>query len=122
VSESSELEPANSGPGRDDATERLLERLHDLLMRNPLVTQSIFRTLAAEGRRFARTPEGEVLAEALAGSDLVQRGRMIWEVLTLSSFAEEDAALPSVLVQELRRAVASQGLEPALSRLFERRV
>jgi hypothetical protein len=103
-----------------DRVERVLGRLRDAVLRHPAATQAAFSALVAEGRRFARTEDGAALADALAGSELLARGRMIWEVLTMSAFVEGEDGLPSVIIDELARAASNGSLESVLSRVFER--
>ena len=102
--------------------EDALYQLQDVLLRHPMVTQAVFGSLVREGRRFANTAEGVALLDRLARSASVARARMIWEVLSLNAFVEPStSALPSVFLERVVKALAIDGLEPVLSRIFEKR-
>lgn len=108
----------------DDArdVEAVLYRLQDALLRHPMVTQTVFSWLVREGRRFATTPEGAELRDRLIASSSAARARMIWEVLSLNAFVEHaESSLPSVFLERVVKALTIDGLEPLLSRVFERR-
>lgn len=111
-------------PSVDESPEPLAEALQALrraLFEHPLAAQSAFGALVREGRRYAETAEGAEWKARLAGSELVARGRVVWEVLTQSAFTEEeDTALPSVLLDAFSRSAAVSLLEPFLSLLSER--
>jgi hypothetical protein len=107
---------------RDDADDLgdLLARVQVVVMQYPIAAQAIFRALVAEGRAFAKTPEGGALAARLADSALVRRGRLAWDVLTLRAFDDDpDVTIPSVFLDALAKTAATDALEPLLSRLFE---
>ena len=98
----------------------LLARLQTVIMQYPIAAQAIFRALVAEGRAFAKTPEGHALAGRLADSALVRRGRLAWDVITLRAFDDDpDVTIPSVFLDALAKTAATDALEPLLSRLFE---
>ena len=89
------------------------------LLEHPVAAQALFRALVAEGRRYARTPEGARWREALRGSELVQRARVVWEVGTLNVLEEDpEVVVPSRVLDAIARAAARDDLEPLLSRLF----
>lgn len=103
----------------DDALREPLRRAQRLLLEHPAAAQRIFSALVAEGRRYAETPEGAALADRLAGSELIRRGRVVWEVTTLNLLEESPpAALPTRLLDVFARATAVEALEPFLARLF----
>ncbi len=103
----------------DDRLEALLRRAQLGLIQHPVASQAIIRALVAEGRRFAQTDEGDTLRRQLAGSELVQRGRAVWEGLTLNMFTPDDrTALPSVLVDAVLGAATRDDLERVLAGLF----
>lgn len=89
------------------------------IARHPVAAQSVFSALVAEGRRYGATPEGAALRESLARSDLIRRGRVLWEVATLNVLEERpEGALPSKVVDALVQAAATPDLERMLGRLF----
>ena len=104
----------------NDALETVLAAVRGALMRHPLAAQAAFATLAAEGRAYARTPEGNEALQRLARSELVSRLRLIWESLGMTAFSEHgEAALPSFFVDGIVRAASEQGLEALLSKAFD---
>jgi len=103
----------------DDALHAPLRRAQRLLLEHPAAAQRIFSALVAEGRRYAETPEGAALAERLAGSELIRRGRVVWEVTTLNLLEEAPpSVLPTRLLDVFAHATAVEALEPFLARLF----
>ncbi len=106
----------------EDELSSALQNAHRLLLKHPVAARAAFRALAAEGRRFAATPEGKQWAARLAGSDLMRRGRSLWEVATLGMLEERSTQmLPTQLLDALCHAVARPDLEPALARAAEPR-
>jgi hypothetical protein len=100
------------------ATLRALERV---IFKYPMAIQAAFSALAAEGRRYAGTPEGSLWQRRLAAAHSMGRARMLWEVLSLSAFTEKNAGpLPGVFVESLVRVLRTRHLEPLLSRVFEK--
>ena len=99
-----------------------LSRVQRAIFKYPMATQAIFSALVAEGRRFAKTPEGAEWRERLRRAEQSDRARMLWEVLSLSAYTEQaDGALPSLLLENLARAIKTRHLEGLLSKVFEKR-
>jgi hypothetical protein len=91
----------------DDPLVELLREAQLALLRHPVASQTAIRALVAEGRRFARTPDGRRWAARLAGSELVRRGRAAWEGSALGMFEEtSDTMLPSSLVDAIVSVLA----------------
>jgi hypothetical protein len=110
-------EAAEVDPG-DAAVAALLRRAQVLLLRHPIAAQAAFAALIAEGRRFAATPEGAEHAAALAGSDLVHKGRRVWDAVGMSLLEDDPATVvPSAYLEALFRAARSANLEGLLGRL-----
>lgn len=105
-----------------DPEDELFEALgsaQTAMARYPIAAQALFSALVAEGRRYAKTPEGAALQARLAGSDLIRRGRVLWEVGTLNVLEEHpEGVLPSKVVDALVQASATPDLERMLARLF----
>lgn len=100
---------------------RILREAQYLLLAHPVAAQAAFSAFVAEGRRFAETSAGRAWSERLAGSELMQKGRVAWEVVTMKLLEESPPdVLPQAYVQALAKAAASPELEPLLSRLFLR--
>lgn len=115
-------EPARRVVLRDpeDELAQVLRRAQLLLIQHPVAAQAIFRAFVAEGRAFAETAEGRRLREELAGSELIRRGRVVWEVGTLNLLEEDgETVLPSKLLDAVVQAAGVEALEPFLSKLFE---
>ena len=95
-----------------------LSRAQSWILQNPLAAQAIFSALVAEGRHFASTDAGAKWARAFAESDLVRKGRLVWEATTLNLLEERaESALPTTYLEVLRRAVGAKDFEELLSRL-----
>ena len=116
--------PSSNGNGRrkneQDENELfdMLTRLQLWVLQNPMAAQAVFAALVAEGRRFASTNAGARWARALGESDLVRKGRLVWEATTLNLLEErEGAVLPTTYLEVLRRAVMTKNFEALLARL-----
>lgn len=109
-------------PALSDADREIVELLRAgqvLLMKYPIAARAAIRALVAEGRRFAETPEGRAWKEDLADSDLVRRGRIVWEGCSLNLLEDhQPTQLPSALLEAVLAAAASSNLEAMLSELF----
>jgi hypothetical protein len=104
----------------EDDLSAMLRRAQMLLLQYPVAAQALFRAFVAEGRAFAETPEGRRLRDELADSELIRRGRVVWEVGTLNLLEENpETVLPSKLLDAVVQAAGVSALEPFLSRLFE---
>jgi hypothetical protein len=105
------------GPEEEELT-GVLRGLRSVLLQHPLASQAAFSALVAEGRRFAATPEGAEWKAALAGSDVVHKGRQVWEALSLGLVEEEPSTVvPSTYLEALFQATALPELEALLRRL-----
>ncbi len=103
----------------EDGLLAALRQAQRLIVRYPVAAQALFAAAVAEGRAYAATPEGAALRERLKGSELIRRGRVVWEVGTLNVLEEEPATLlPSKVMDALARAASVPDLEPMLTRLF----
>lgn len=103
----------------DDELTAILREAQLLLLRHPLAAQALFRSVVAEGRRFARTEEGQRIGEQLADSELIRRGRVLWEVGTLQLLEEEaPTMLPSKLLDAFVQAANDGNLERSMIGLF----
>lgn len=104
----------------EDELSRLLYELRWLVLQHPVAAQAAYRALVAEGRAYAETEEGRRWRERFAGSELVRRGKSVWELGTLGMLdAESDRVLPSQLVEAFARAASRRDLEDALARRLE---
>ena len=69
----------------DDALGDALEASRRAINTHPIAAQAIFSALAAEGRRYAMTEEGRALVARLASSPWIERVRMVWETVSVTS-------------------------------------
>lgn len=103
----------------DNALARLLRDGQRLLMRNPQAAHAVVRAFVAEGRRFAETPDGREWKAALARSEVIRRGELIWEFYGLDALIEaEPTLLPSAWLDAIAAATANPDLETILSTLI----
>lgn len=116
---------ARSSPGprivlreADDELLPILQEAQILLLKHPVAAQAALRALVAEGRQFAQTPAGQRWVAKLAASELVRRGRMLWQGSLLNMLEENsDTLLPSALLDAIISAVASEDLTTLLAQL-----
>jgi hypothetical protein len=98
----------------------LLRKVHRALFRHPIAVQAAFSSLVAEGKRYARTPEGAAWRAQLMGARETANAQLLWEILSTRSFTEQaDGVLPSTLVDALSRAIRFRQVEPLLARILE---
>lgn len=98
----------------------VLREAQFLLLKHPVAAQAAFAAFVAEGRRFACTDDGRRWQERLRGSDLVRKGRVVWEVVTLKMLEESPTdVLPTAYLEAMVRATSTAELEPLLARLFD---
>ncbi len=103
---------------REDDLVALLREAQCLLLKYPAAAQAAFKAFVAEGRTFAATPAGRWWVERLAGSDLVRRGRELWESSALNMLEESaPGVLPSSLMDAMVRAIMQSDLARVLQRL-----
>jgi hypothetical protein len=94
----------------------VLREAQRLVFKYPVAAQGIARAFVEEGRRFAQTEDGEAWRAHLAASDLLKRGRALWDVGTLGSLRERsETTLPTVMVDAFVQAAASGDIESLLA-------
>lgn len=96
-----------------------LGRLRRAILLHPEGARALYASLVAEGRRFARSPEGERWAKRLATSPRMRRLRLAWEVVTLSVLdgAEASATLPTAWIDALYALAGRSDMEEALAHI-----
>jgi hypothetical protein len=74
--------------------------------------------LAAEGRAYGQTPDGEELSRRLARSEFVSRLRSAWEIVAFGVAGGDasTATFPSAAVQAFARAVMQPSFEARMRR------
>jgi hypothetical protein len=111
-----------SPPAGHDGLFEQLSTAQSWVIQHPVEAQTIFAALVEEGRRFAQSAAGARWAAALADSDLVRKGRLVWEATTLNLLEERPGSvLPTTYLDVLRKAVATREFEDLLSRLRQGR-
>jgi hypothetical protein len=76
--------PPEDAPEEDRALFELLVRTRRAVFGNPSAARRVYDLLAAEGRRYAATPSGAELRDALVASEAVDHLRRIWDTVSLS--------------------------------------
>lgn len=95
----------------------LLGEFSAMVRRHPVAMQAVCHALVAEGRRFVKTPEGRAWEARLAGSELIRRGRMLWEASELDLLDDRgDARLPTAFVDALVGVLTSTDFVKRLRR------
>jgi hypothetical protein len=103
----------------DEELVQILREGQFLILRHPVAAQAALQALVAEGRRFAETADGRRWKDRLARSELIRRGRMIWQGSVLNMLEEDSPApLPSAFLDAVLAASASENLPALLSQLF----
>ena len=98
----------------------VLRAAHRAMFRHPAAMQAALSALAAEGRRYAQTPEGAELKARLAESEIMHRARVLWSVTTMGVFEDEpDVTMPSAILESICRVATSTALEAHAVRLME---
>jgi hypothetical protein len=114
-----ELLPPPAAGGEDAELVDLFRALQRTLFRHPLAFRAAFAALAAEGRRFAGTPEGEACRQRLAASELLPRARLFGRMLGFSMLEEDEPErLPSAYLEGLFRLAGHPDADRVLDRLF----
>lgn len=103
-----------------DELSQLLGELRWLTLRHPVAARSAVHALVEEGKRFAATEAGKEWRERLRGSELVQRGQVLWEIGTWGSLeSDEEHMLPTQVIDAFSRASARRDLERAIAARVE---
>jgi hypothetical protein len=90
---------------RDDETIQRLREAQALLVKYPVAGQAAFAALVREGRRFAKTREGQRWKRRLAPSPLLAQARTLFEGVARGLATEHGGALPSTYIDALVQAL-----------------
>ena len=105
--------------GHDEDTADTLRALQRAVLRHPVAARAALGSLRAEGRAFARTPEGARWAEALRHSPAVAQARLAFDTTTLGALGDAShGVLPGAFVDALVQAGASDDLTGLLAQVF----
>lgn len=104
----------------NDSLMSVLRFIQRLLVRNPRALSAILQAVVAEGYRFAKTPEGQHWKESLTRSELMLRGRLIWDSYGFSSLMDTaPALLPSDWLELIVSGLMNTDLEATLTQLID---
>lgn len=96
-----------------------LRRLQRAILLHPLAAQALFYAFVEEGRAHAKTAEGAVWLERLRDSELIIRGRVVWDALTVRALEDNaETILPTAVLEALVKATADAGMERLAESLF----
>jgi hypothetical protein len=106
--------------GAERTVFELLVGARRAVLGNPVAARSVHDLLVAEGRRFADTPAGAELRDALVASDAVENLLRVWETLSLNVLdgpASPNAA-PDAWAELLVDAIIGHGLDDSVLARF----
>jgi hypothetical protein len=113
--------PPQGTAGPERAVFELLLGARRAVLGNPAAARGVHDLLVAEGVRYAQTPEGTRLRDALTASETVENLRRVWETVSLNVLdgPASSAAAPTAWVELLADAIigASRADDPVLARL-----
>ena len=104
-------------PGTEEGAARsayeLLAGARRAVIGNPVAARGLHDLLVAEGRRYAETPAGAQLRDALARSEAVDHLRRVWETVSLNVLDGPAAenSVPDAWAELLADAVTGRGLD-----------
>jgi hypothetical protein len=108
--------PPDDAAGNERSLYDLLLGARRTVLGNPAAARSLHDLLVAEGRRYADTPGGAELRDALITSGAVENLRRVWETLSLNVLdgpvAENSA--PAAWAELLADAVIGHGLDDSI--------
>lgn len=112
-------EPPESLATDERATYELLLGARRAVLGNPGAARALRDLLVAEGRRYAGTPAGAELRDALVVSEAVENLRRVWETVTLNvldgpASGPATGAPPDAWAELLADAVVGHGLDEAV--------
>jgi hypothetical protein len=108
--------PPDEAAGTERTVFDLLLGARRAVLGNPAAARSVHDLLVAEGRRYANTPRGARLRDALVASEAVENLRRVWEMVSLNVLdgpAEPNAA-PDAWADLLADVVIGQGLDDSI--------
>jgi hypothetical protein len=97
--------------------ERTLQALQRAALAHPAAAAGLFRALVAEGRAWARTPEGKALRDRLAGAPILDRVRLVFDKATGDWLSADGELLPSTMAEAVVIAAGRPDAEQILDHL-----
>lgn len=110
-------------PAPPENGDQPVNALHDLLvgaqravLGNPVAARTLQDLLVAQGRRYATTPEGAQLRDALVASAAVEELRRVWEAVSLNALDGPTApnGVPDAWAELLADAVTGDRIDETL--------
>ena len=107
-------------PPLDAGTERtmyeLLLGVRRAVLGNPAAARRLHDVLVAQGHRYAETPHGALLRDALASSDAVENLRLVWETVSLNVLdgPATPGCAPDAWAALFADTVVAQGIDDAI--------
>ena len=108
--------PAHDAHGAERSAYDLLLGLRRAVLGNPAAARTVHDMLVTEGRRYAETPDGGRLRDALVTSEAVENLRRVWETVSLNVLDGPSApsAAPMAWAELLADAVIGHGLDDSV--------
>jgi hypothetical protein len=109
-------EPQAESAGAERTAFDLLLGVRRAVLGNPAAARSIHDMLVTEGRRYAGTPDGARLRDALITSDAVENLRRVWETLSLNVLdgPVSPTSAPLAWAELLADAIVGTGLNDSV--------
>jgi hypothetical protein len=108
--------PPEDTVGGERSAYELLATARRAVFGHPAAARGLHDLLVAEGRRYAQTPAGAALRDALVASEAVENLRRIWETVSLNVLdgPAPSSAIPDAWAELLADAVIGRGLDDAV--------
>jgi hypothetical protein len=108
--------PPDGDGGAERTTFDLLLGARRAVLGNPAAARTLHDLLVAEGHRYAETPAGAQLRDALIASDAVENLRRVWETVSLNVLdgPSPPNAAPNAWAELLADAVIGHGLDDSV--------
>lgn len=109
-------EPPGESTGAERTAFDLLLGLRRAVLGSPCAARSIHDLLVAEGRRYAETPSGARLRDALIASEAVENLRRVWETVSLNVLdgPSSPTSAPLAWAELLADAIVGTGLDDTI--------
>lgn len=106
--------------GTERTMYELLLGVRRAVLGNPAGARSLHDVLVAQGHRYAETPDGERLRDALASSEAVENLRLVWETVSLNVLdgPAGPGCAPDAWATLLADTVVGHGLDDAILSRF----
>ncbi|MBU9764827.1 hypothetical protein FR943_13375 [Mycobacterium sp. TNTM28] len=107
---------ADDVTGAERAAHELLLGTRRAILGNPTAARGLHDLLVAEGRRYAQSPDGARLRDALTVSESVENLRRLWETVSLNVLDGPAApsSAPRAWAELLADTVIGRGLDDAI--------